>query len=267
MTSLLLFTVLASLAIVLLAESVFPLRKAEAAILTRWPGNLILTVIEHGLGLVLLPALTLALVGVHDWQATGLIAWFGLGPVAGFAVILLALQGVGYALHRAFHQIGWMWRIHAVHHSDTEVDATTVHRHHPLEVIIGFLATLPVVFLLGPTPMQLLAYNVLHIAVATLSHGNLKLGARLDGWLRPFVVTPAYHRLHHAAERNYTDSNYATLLPLFDHLFGTARRLPESRQATMTLGLEAFRSPREAGIAALLQLPFTRHPAWQRPQP
>jgi len=256
LNQLLLLATMASLAVVMLFESAAPLRRNRASRFRRWPGNLVLTMIEHLLALVLLPALTIMIAGVHDWHATGLIARTGLGPLGGFVLTLLALQCLGYWLHRAFHRIGWMWRIHSVHHSDPEVDATTVHRHHPLEVMIGFIVALPLIFVLGPTPLQLLAYNIIHIAVATFSHGNLTLGKRMDAWVRPVLVTPSFHRLHHAAARPYTDSNYATLLPLFDHLFGTVSRLPEQTQATMTLGLEYFRSRRYAGILALLRQPF-----------
>lgn len=266
-TQILLIAVIASLAVVLLLESVSPFRKVESSLLTRWPGNFVLTAIEHALALVLLPALTIAIVGEHDWHATGLISQVGLGAVGGFIVTLLALQCLGYWMHRAFHRVGWMWRIHSVHHSDPEVDATTVHRHHPLEVMIGFLVALPLIFVLGPTPLQLLAYNILHIAVATFSHGNLTLGKRADAWVRLVLVTPSFHRLHHAAARPYTDSNYATLLPLFDHLFGTVSRLPEQTQATMTLGLEYFRSRRYAGILALLRQPFVPHFGSRRKHP
>jgi hypothetical protein len=130
-------------------------------------------------------------------------------------------------------------RLHAVHHSDVELDATTTHRHHPLESLFTALVTLPLLVALAPPVLAVLAYSVVALAVSTLSHGNLHLPAWLDRGLRGLVVTPAYHRVHHSAYQPQTDSNYATVLPLFDHLFRSASPCRSTAGASSPWGWSA----------------------------
>ena len=40
------------------------------------------------------------------------------------------------------------------------------------------------------------------------------------------MEAPDYHRLHHHMDPAYTNSKYATFLPFYDYLFGTARQVP-----------------------------------------
>src|SRR2546427_12608061 len=54
-----------------------------------------------------------------------------------------------YWLHRAQHQIPFLWRYHMVHHSDVNTSATTVGRHHWLEEGFRFfIITAPLIFLM-----------------------------------------------------------------------------------------------------------------------
>jgi sterol desaturase/sphingolipid hydroxylase (fatty acid hydroxylase superfamily) len=40
-------------------------------------------------------------------------------------------------LHRCQHTSSFLWRFHALHHSDPDVDVTTSVRHHPVEYLIA----------------------------------------------------------------------------------------------------------------------------------
>lgn len=117
-----------------------------------------------------------------------------------------------------------LWRINAVHHSDVEMDATTSLRRHPLEHVISALVFVPTLIALGPDPLVLLSYNVLPATVSALNHDNFSLGKSTDRVLRHFIVTPDFHRVHHSSEQRYTDSNYASILPMFDYLFRSATK-------------------------------------------
>jgi len=191
-------------------------------------------------------------------ERSGLLGDIQAGSWVTFLVLLLSLQFTEYWLHRAMHAIPVLWRIHVVHHCDPEVDATTAFRHHPLEIIFSALITLPVVALLMPDPLMLLGYNVLHSVVAVINHGNITFGPRLDRVLRLLVVTPDFHRLHHSTGQHYTDSNYSTILPLFDYVFKTSTYLPTLQQKTMQLGLTYFRGKEYSRLVKLLLIPFLR---------
>ncbi|MGE8321124.1 MAG: sterol desaturase family protein [Comamonas sp.] len=248
--------VIISLAAVLFWESLSPLHSTPTVPLARWLHNLALSVLALGASL-LAPLLfwsVTRMLGVQPsggWQARWSVPLWGQWLAA-----FLVLDGMAYALHRLSHAVPWLWRLHAVHHSDVELDATTAHRHHPLENLLISLLTLPVLVLLAPPVMAVLVYSLLAVAVSTVAHGNLRLPAALDRGLRRIVVTPAYHRMHHSREQPQTDSNYATVFPWFDYLLGSASAVPVDGGRATTMGLEYHREPASQTLPALLLAPF-----------
>jgi sterol desaturase/sphingolipid hydroxylase (fatty acid hydroxylase superfamily) len=251
-----LLTIFGGMAVVMAIESVRPLHVVAGMPLWRWLNNLLLTTVDYAVMLGISPWLGLLVIHRSNMGTLGLLGKIEAGPVLNFIVVLFVLELTTYWVHRAFHAIPILWRIHAVHHCDTEVDATTAHRHHPLEVVISSFATLPVMVALGPGPETVLAYNVLHAAVAVLSHGNFSLGHRLDGLTRIVFVTPDFHRVHHSAERRYTDSNYGSILSMFDYILGTATYLQAEQQKGMQLGLSYFREKKFVRLDQMLLIPF-----------
>jgi len=252
----LLGTVFGGIALVMLIESMAPLRAEPKAPLLRWASNLTLTAVDYAVLFGMTPLLLILIAKVIGLENIGLLHRFEVGYFASFVLTLLCLEFFGYWLHRAYHSVPVLWRIHAVHHSDPEMDATTSHRHHPLEPLISTLLIAPILIGLGSDPLVLLGYNVVHTAVSVLNHGNYTLGQSVDRILQPFLATPDFHRLHHSAERRYTDSNYSAVLPMFDYLFRTATRCPAEQQKTMALGLEYFREPKYTRLDQLLLMPF-----------
>ena len=114
---------------------------------------------------------------------------------------------------------------------------------------------MPLLLLLGAPVAAVLAYTLLANVVSVFSHANVGL-SMLEHALRHILVTPAFHRVHHAADRPWTDRNFATVFPIFDRLLGTAATLPAQVQQSMTLGLEHFRSAPQQQLGGLLAQPF-----------
>lgn len=247
--------VLVALVAMLLLEGARPFRPMPASgLMRRWVTNLSLLAFGWGVHFGLVPWVAWAL---FQWIAPGmgLLPWLQAGPVLSFGVTLLALQLLAYAVHRASHEWLWLWRFHSVHHSDVALDATSSHRHHPIEVLLNTVVALPVMVLIGPDAGTLLLYNVCQVVVTVWAHSNVSAG-RWNRWLRGWLLTPDVHRLHHMVDPLYTNSNYATLLPVMDRLFGTARWMDPDAQRSLPLGLERFRSPREATLWQQLLQPF-----------
>lgn len=130
-----------------------------------------------------------------------------------------------YWWHRMQHELPALWEIHKLHHSDENLNVTTIYRSHFFELAGQTLVrglTVGLVFDLAGVPQTLLA-----IAVAGLLppvwdifiHANV----RID-WLRhllPVFSTPQYHWIHHSRLPPHQDKNYAIWLPLFDVVFGS----------------------------------------------
>ena len=254
-------TLVASLALVLALESIKPLRPVAPNAFWRWLNNLLLAALSMAVAL-LTPVLFWALAGLLSVQRgadVGLLHALDAPVWLAWVITFVVLDALSYAIHRLSHAVPWLWRLHAVHHSDTEMDATTTHRHHPLESAVATLITLPVLLLLGAPPMAVLASALVTLAVTTFAHANLSLGERPTRWLGWLLVTPDFHRNHHRSVQRWTDSNYGMVLPWFDRLLGTATAIePGERQRDMSLGLEHFRAPNDQRLDRLLAIPFRR---------
>lgn len=257
MTATLLIVVVASLTLAMLLEAHAPLRPVPDAPLGRWLANLALssfslaTSIGATVGLYALARVFLGAQGA----TLALLPRLGAPTWLQWVLTFALLDGAAYVLHRLSHGVPWLWRLHAVHHSDTEVDATTSYRHHPLESLFTAACHVPLLLLLGAPAAAVLAYTLLANVVSVFSHANLRL-PMLERALRHMLVTPAFHRLHHAADRQWTDRNFATVFPIFDCLLGTAATRPAHVQQSMTLGLEHFRSAPQQSLGGLLAQPF-----------
>ncbi len=140
-------------------------------------------------------------------------------PVWGqFLLAVLCADIAQATLHRAYHNIPWLWRFHAVHHSSRNMDWLAGSRIHFVEIVLTRGAVLLPLVILGFSQAAINAYVVLVGLQAVLAHANL--GLRF-GFLEYLLVLPRYHHWHHAREPGYVDVNYAIHLPLVDMLMGT----------------------------------------------
>ena len=237
-------------------EAVAPRRGGNEGLAWRWGNNFFLGLLNWYLTAAASTALILWLARWTDVEGIDLLAGVAVPSWADFLLLLGGTQFLSYWLHRAFHQVSWLWPIHAVHHSDTAVDVSTSYRHHPLEPLLTLPISAPVVLLLGPSLEAAAAYRVFAVAATVFSHSNVGLPEPVERVLRRFLLTPDFHRTHHSAEQRYTNSNYGSLVPWFDYLFGTARHRPHAEQATMTLGLEYLREPADSRLDRLLMTPL-----------
>lgn len=165
-------------------------------------------------------------------------AFAALPTLPGLFLVLLMVEALTYLLHRAYHAMPVLWYLHAVHHSDEVLDATTSHRHHLGEVLLNSMALLPALLLFGVPAGYLVAVTLVRLPVILWSHGNITFPGFIERNLRRWVVTPDFHRVHHAKYRHLADSNYGTVLPWFDYLFGTARVLSRDELHTLAVGVE-----------------------------
>ena len=131
---------------------------------------------------------------------------------------IAAMDGANWLAHYADHRLGLLWRFHALHHSQEELSVLTSFRAHPLMHTTGFLlATVPVVALMPARPIAP-ALITIYICTGTLQHANLRWTFGPAGRV---LVSPAYHRLHHAPDTQRV--NLGVVLTIWDVLTGRAR--------------------------------------------
>ncbi len=176
-------------------------------------------------------------------------AWWSGG--LGLALDLLILDGLIYWWHRANHVVPFLWRFHEIHHLDRFLDTTTALRFHFGEVLLSALARALVVVALAFPLVSVVVFEIAVLLAALFHHSNLRLPPALERPLSWLVVTPAIHWVHHHRVRADTDSNYSTVLSLWDRLFGS--RSPTTRAPDMDIGVEGRE---ERTLPALLAQPF-----------
>ena len=126
-------------------------------------------------------------------------------------------------LHRIYHNVPFLWRFHAVHHSSRHMDWLAGSRIHLIEILLTRTAVLTPLVVLGFSAPAINGYVILVGVQAVLAHANLRINF---GWLEYVLVTPRYHHWHHARHVDYMDVNYAIHLPLVDMLMGSFKRPP-----------------------------------------
>lgn len=174
----------------------------------------------------------------------------------GLEVLLtvLALDAWTYGMHRLYHAIPALWRFHRVHHSDTSLSATTGVRFHPGEVLISALARLPVLFLLGASPLGVIVFEIALLGMSQLEHANLCLPERWSRRAELLLVTPNLHRSHHSTQWRDADTNFGTISSLWDRLFATLRPVPP--EAIVVGAPDALAEPEPTSLVRLLAMPF-----------
>ena len=183
-----------------------------------------------------------------DSVRTTLQAW----PIwAQFLLAVFVADLFQAGLHRAYHNIPFLWRFHAVHHSTRNMDWLAGSRIHLLEVIATRSAVLLPLVVLGFSAAAINAYVILVGIQAVLAHANLRVNF---GWLEYILVVPRYHHWHHARHKDYLDVNYAIHLPLVDMLMGTFKR-PPAGQWPEEYGVMKLETVPE-GIGKQLLMPF-----------
>ncbi|MBM4072523.1 MAG: sterol desaturase family protein [Planctomycetes bacterium] len=177
---------------------------------------------------------------VAEWSAenqVGLLNVLPLDDPIRFGLALVLLDGWMYVWHRANHVIPILWRFHRMHHSDRNMDVTTATRFHLGEQVLSSVLRLGLIPLLGIEVWNLVVYDALVLAVIMFHHADISLG-RWDYWLRWLIVTPDMHKVHHSDWQPETDSNYSTVLSVWDRLAMTFRRRSDPK--TIVFGLEEF---------------------------
>jgi sterol desaturase/sphingolipid hydroxylase (fatty acid hydroxylase superfamily) len=247
----------AATALVLLwtLESVVPMFLGRERRASHDLSNLALGLINAGVVALLFGGAVLL---VTEWareNSFGLLHWIETPAWIGWPVALVLFDAWMYVWHVLNHKVPLLWRFHSVHHADREVDASTALRFHTGEIVLSTLARLAVLPLIGMTLPQLLLYEAILLPVILFHHSNVRVPPRLDAALRWVIPTPWMHWVHHSQWRPETDSNYGSVLSVWDRVFGSFRLRDDPRE--LNLGLDEDREEREwRTLLGMLLRPF-----------
>ena len=156
----------------------------------------------------------------------GLALWvwqfrlFDIGYAWYWFVIAFVIDDLAYyAFHRSAHRVRWFWASHVIHHSSQHYNLSTALRQTWTGFFsIGFIFRLPL-FLIGFPPALVFFVAGLNLIYQFWIHTEV-IG-RMPRWFEAVMNTPSHHRVHHATNPRYLDTNYAGVFIVWDRLFGT----------------------------------------------
>jgi len=208
---------------------------------------------------LLLLALAAGTVAVAEAAAAREVGVLHLIPLSGpfyFCGALLLYDMWSYWWHRINHRIPFLWRFHRMHHSDPAMDVSTATRFHPGEVFLSSMIRLLVIPIVGMPVIALVVYDGLQLANTQFHHANISLFRPLDRAVSCILVSPNMHKVHHSPLREETDSNYSSVLSVWDRIFGSYRELAAGRE--VRFGLDELQEPATQSFAGLLRTPLFR---------
>lgn len=247
-------------------ESRWPDRRSRAAPLPRWLAYMGIYAADLALCSVALPGLVFALVAdrLHpDGQGlyTPLQHWGG--GLAVLAAGLLSIDFLIYWLHRLQHRAGPLWRFHAVHHADQDMDVGTALLHHPVAYLLVAGVVGITLLSLGLPAWVFPVYGLFEVAGGAFQHVATPIPDRFERALRWVIVTPGLHQAHHSDDPRHHDTNYANVLSVWDRLFGTYLALDATERDAIRFGVRP--GPALEGVIGILTYPARFRSIHSRP--
>ncbi|MBT8421682.1 MAG: sterol desaturase family protein [Gammaproteobacteria bacterium] len=240
----------------IVAEALLPRRQREIDLLLRWPGNFGVAMLSTFLVRLIIPATAAGVATATEAAGFGLFNNLALPLPLTIALTVVFLDLIIYWQHRLFHAVPLLWRIHRMHHTDIEFDATTALRFHPFEIVLSMLLKLGVIVLLGAPAVAVIVFEIVLNGSAIFNHSNVRLPDKLDRALRAVIVTPDMHRVHHSTLPQETNSNFGFFLSCWDRWFGSYIAQPQLGHEHMRIGLAEFRDRTTARLDQMLINPF-----------
>ena len=239
--------------LLLVLERIGALQRGRVRVTGRWTTNIGLLIIVGIVGALAIPLTAQSFAYAADH---GLLA--DVPVLLQVVVTVLLMDMCRYWEHRLFHAVPALWRLHLVHHSDTQLDVTTAERHHPLEALLTIIVMCAVVVSFALPAVGVGVYVLMATVVAFSSHANLRLPESCDRVLRRFIVTPALHAVHHSSLKAETNANYGAVFSIWDRIFGSF--VDPQKASIPYFGLEYFHRASDTGLARVLLQPILYRP-------
>ncbi len=187
------------------------------------------------------PAVAAVGVGIAGWISArvGVGLWPAHWPLlAQLPLSWVVVELFAYWPHRWLHEVPWLWRLHATHHSPERLYWLNATRAHPLEHVFRSCFSMLPLALAGATTELIALQAITDAVVGLFQHANVDI--RLGPLNYVFSAAPV-HRWHHSRSRGEADHNYGDNFIFWDLVFGSYYR-PRGREveALGIAGLAAF---------------------------
>jgi sterol desaturase/sphingolipid hydroxylase (fatty acid hydroxylase superfamily) len=155
-----------------------------------------------------------------------------------FLIFFVVMDFFQFFGHYILHRFDFFWKFHKIHHAQETLGFASTRHFHIMEYfVLRPLGWIPF-GILGFPDDKYFACTALYMWIAYslvfFSHCNVKVNF---GFLNKIIITPNTHYWHHAKNipRKF-GVNYASVLVIWDHLFGSYY-LPDEKIAQPILGV------------------------------
>ena len=241
------------------AELRYPYRSADVSVFGRRSRtDVLLLLAKDAFVNLLMPFGVVQVAAAAQRHGAGLLHVFSVPAWFNVTVSVLVLDRLSFDVHRYMHKHPLLRDIHAVHHAGDAMDAGSVLRLHPLESLLRATVNVSAVVILGLSPLGIFVANAVRVFCAAGHHSAVYLPPALERRLSPWLTTPALHRLHHARDRHFYNSNYGQIFSFWDRLHGSFRPVSPSdpQSARVEVGIHDPRLRDQNDLYRLLLLPF-----------
>ena len=240
-----------------LGERIRPLRRTVGSTSRRLLVNLAIAVLAFGAVALVYGTVVGGAVAWADNHDVGLLRWLAApGPIAGVLAVVL-LDYTLWHWHWLNHRVGVLWRFHAAHHTDLDMDASTALRFHPGELLLSVPFRALQVVAIGASMPALATWETLVLVFTMFHHSNLRIAPRFERILGWIVITPRIHGIHHSRRPRELHRNFGTISSIWDRLHRA--RVTDVNQATIVIGIPG-QSEGVLDVATTLSLSFHREP-------
>lgn len=194
--------------------------------------NFLIYIFNRFIGRFIAIAMTAMVIGLFQQYALfqASITWYWL--IYGYIV----WEFGHYIYHFLGHKVRLFWCLHSTHHAPENMNLSVSHAHFFLEGPYAQAIRATICILLGLQPDLLFLIMFIDGTYGAFIHvgENLMKNAKL-GFLHNIILTPSHHRVHHARNPLYIDTNYCNLLNIWDKVFKTYQ--PEQDDIKIEYGI------------------------------
>ncbi|SEW50059.1 sterol desaturase family protein [Chitinophaga arvensicola] len=147
-----------------------------------------------------------------------------------------------FIYHYFGHKVRLFWCLHSTHHAPQTMNLSVTYAHFFLEAPYADVIRTSICILMGVNPPLLFIIMFIDGTWGSFIHvgENLIKDGRL-GFLNKIILTPSHHRVHHAKNPLYMDTNFCNLLNIWDKVFGTFQH--EKREMQIEYGISREMNP------------------------
>jgi sterol desaturase/sphingolipid hydroxylase (fatty acid hydroxylase superfamily) len=127
-----------------------------------------------------------------------------------------------FLYHYWGHKVRLFWCLHSTHHAPQTMNLSITYMHFFLEAPYADVIRTSVCILAGVNPPLLFLIMFIDGTWGAFIHvgENIMKDGRM-GFLSRVILTPSHHRVHHARNPLYMDTNFCNLLNIWDKVFKT----------------------------------------------